>query len=316
MQYSSYATTIQQQHQPSDVQDPSLNLAASNWGPTAPSNVPSQSPTSESKDKGLLDTYTGTGSDGWRETKGNQAGDIRPSASAISHVGIASRAENGPGVTIHQQTNVVAAPSTPLLVKDITEKYVGPRDNEDTPAVSKTIHSFADRLSSPVAAPTTPPTFSGHDDGIEATTSPCTPHNANLKMQTRDPRDVSFDNLSRPAPRIEAAPIVGLVATAGASETTADRTGPTARAKELPYINDPKLLSISNLHSSDAQTARAIDKAVETIPEPWAKYMKALEQLPCMDCGENDGHKRDCHLDSKCFDSAKLLHPALTSFGY
>ncbi|KAL1793727.1 hypothetical protein ACET3X_008709 [Alternaria dauci] len=32
------------------------------------------------------------------------------------------------------------------------------------------------------------------------------------------------------------------------------------------------------------------------MPEPLRTYMKGLEKLPCMDCGEFDGHTWDCHL--------------------
>ncbi|KAH6848455.1 hypothetical protein BKA58DRAFT_348979 [Alternaria rosae] len=67
-------------------------------------------------------------------------------------------------------------------------------------------------------------------------------------------------------------------------------------AKQQPSIKDLRSLSISDSRPLVLKATTVPEKPLKTIPEPWGSYMRGLEQLPCADCGEDDGHLLDCNL--------------------
>ena len=64
-----------------------------------------------------------------------------------------------------------------------------------------------------------------------------------------------------------------------------------------------------NIGSADASGAKEGSRAqaTEAASESLRTYMEGLNNLPCMDCGEYDGHTWDCHLGIECHDRSSSV---------
>jgi hypothetical protein len=178
-------------------------------------------------------------------------------------------------------------------------------EEEEATRVTVNPQILNDEQFSPVAAPTTP---SAVNDDVSITgvpASPCQSHNATPSTPIRQPQEVPFDSpcspsallVSSPEPHGQSTTIEDPRVIAQASHPTTDGQSPIPRVRTPLLEND-----LGSLNISDTNTVRAVEVQDETIPEPWGSYMEGLKELPCMDCGEDNGHQPDCNLGSKCFD--------------
>ncbi|KAI4915408.1 uncharacterized protein J4E92_009362 [Alternaria infectoria] len=187
---------------------------------------------------------------------------------------------------------------------DIYNRHRIPKQRDDIQADGRNTGSSANTGHGQVAAPTTPFAFDDDDTIAGVSTSPHAPHNATPKTPSNAPHRVSFDSRSSPIPLPTSSPahynegarMEEPVAAAGACDTTNNEQTYASRAKQQQSISDLRSPSISDSRPSSTKAAGVTEKPVETIPEPWGSYMKGLEQLPCVDCGEDEGHLLNCNL--------------------
>lgn len=188
--------------------------------------------------------------------------------------------------------------------------HVVPKQGDDDRAGGLTIESIAKKDSRSIATPTTPSTFNDDASMTGVSTSPYAPHYAIPKTPTNQPPDMSFYSRSSPIPLPISSPAhhtEGIndkepIAAAKACGTATNGQTRASRAKQQPSINDLRSLSISDSRPLVLKAMTVPEKPLETIPEPWGSYIKGLEQLPCADCGEDDGHLLDCNLGSRYHD--------------
>ncbi|KAI4912959.1 hypothetical protein J4E85_010934 [Alternaria conjuncta] len=201
----------------------------------------------------------------------------------------------------------IRSPTDGRQDKRFDDTYNGhriPKQRDDIQADGRNTGSSANTGHGQVAAPTTPFAFDDDDSIAGVSTSPHAPHNATPKTPSNAPHRVSFDSRSSPIPLptsspahyTEGARMEEPVAAARACDTTNNGQTYASQAKQRQSISDLRSPSISDSRPSGTKAAGVTEKPVETIPEPWGSYMKGLEQLPCVDCGEDEGHLLDCNL--------------------
>lgn len=216
-----------------------------------------------------------------------------------------------------QHASPVVVPSELPLAGNQVQRHVAAPYNADTTPVSTFSSPAADAQSSFLVGSTAPAAFSPNDSDIDVPISPNKPRNATPTTPPGKSQELFFDSLSSsvapqlssPHPHIEDAPIGEPSAREETAESAPDRPILPGCAIRLSPDNEPSLrqktgtLDIRFLDTDD-KSARAEAKMTETIPEPWCTYMKGLKELPCMDCGEDDGHLWGCHLGSKCYNDS------------
>jgi len=193
--------------------------------------------------------------------------------------------------------------------------YVIPKEGGNDRRDDRNTGSSANKRHKSIAAPTTPSAFDDDDSITGVPTSPRVPHNATPKTPTNEPREVPFDGIASPLPlpvsssadHTECTNIEEPIAAARACDTTNNGQTYASRAKQQQLISDLRSPSMSDSRPSGTKAAGVTEKPVETIPEPWGSYMKGLEQLPCVDCGEDEGHLLDCNLGSKYQNSSSPI---------
>ncbi|KAI4704888.1 hypothetical protein J4E89_009473 [Alternaria sp. Ai002NY15] len=201
----------------------------------------------------------------------------------------------------------VRSPTGGRQDKRFDDTYNGhriPKQRDDIQADGRNTGSSANTGHGQIAAPTTPFAFDDDDSIDGVSTSPHAPHNATSKTPSNAPHRMSFDSRSSPIPLptsspahyTEGARMEEPIAAAGARDTTNNGQTYASRAKQQQSISDLRPPSISDSSPSGTKAAGVTEKPVETIPEPWGSYMKGLEQLPCVDCGEDEGHLLNCNL--------------------
>ncbi|KAI4653134.1 uncharacterized protein J4E79_008647 [Alternaria viburni] len=166
--------------------------------------------------------------------------------------------------------------------------------------------SSANKGHKPIAAPTTPSAFDDDDSIPGVSISPHAPHNASSKTPTMGSQEVSSEDrysplqlpASSPAHHTEGTNIEEPIAAVGSCNTATNGQAYASRGRQQPSISDLRSLSTSDVSTLGTKAVAVAEKPVETISEPWGSYMKGLEQLPCVDCGEDEGHQLDCNLGS------------------
>ncbi|KAG9195852.1 hypothetical protein G6011_00973 [Alternaria panax] len=150
----------------------------------------------------------------------------------------------------------------------------------------------------------------GHTNPVVTPSAPI--ENAgDIRAPTSPPRksyEATLDSMSRsvlapldsPPARIEVVPIRESFSTDGNSLETPDKLA-LARGKGVEWFDDSRPqqeLERLNIQLPDADNTkqRARAQAIKAMSEPLRTYMEGLENLPCMDCGEEDNHLWDCHL--------------------
>jgi len=210
----------------------------------------------------------------------------------------------------------IRSPTSGRQDQHFEKTYTGreiPKPGADDRAGGLITDSTANKGHRRIATPTTPSAFDDDDSITGVSTSPRVPYNATSKTPTNEPQEVPFNGIGNPLPlplptsssahHTKCINIEKPIAAAGACDTPTNGQTYASRAKQQPSISDLRSPSISGSRPSGTKAAGVTEKPVETIPEPWGSYMKGLEQLPCVDCGEDEGHLPDCNLGSKCHNS-------------
>ncbi|KAI4681347.1 uncharacterized protein J4E84_007583 [Alternaria hordeiaustralica] len=182
--------------------------------------------------------------------------------------------------------------------------YVALRGGGNDRRDGRNAGSSANKGHKPIAAPTTPSAFDDDDSIPGVSISPHAPHNASSKTPTMGSQEVSSEDrysplqlpASSPAHHTEGTNIEEPIAAVGSCNTATNGQAYASRGRQQPSISDLRSLSTSDVSTLGTKAVAVAEKPVETISEPWGSYMKGLEQLPCVDCGEDEGHQLDCNL--------------------
>ncbi|RYO15457.1 hypothetical protein AA0111_g11692 [Alternaria arborescens] len=269
---------------------PSIPRAALEWG-----LQPSTSPTSSTLDQGITQHN-------WVHPSSRN-----PKAIATSNTLYRSPyAVSGtqPGHTIP----VVAALKLPL---EINKNAALPCNAATTSVTTaNTVDTApAKSFSSPVAVTAEPPATAESACDSQVLTSPDTSHHVFPTILSRRLHAPFLDSMGSPIPPQSGSPPSRTgVAQLGESFTLEDTLmEPPDRPasvdnehRQLPE-NKPspqQELGQLNIGSPDVCGAEEVSRAqaTEAVSESLRTYMEDLNNLPCVDCGEYDGHTWDCHL--------------------
>lgn len=298
---SSLASTSISPAPSADRYVPSIPRAALEWG-----LQPSTSPTSSALDQGITQHN-------WVHPSSRN-----PKAIATSNTLYRSpHAVSGtqPGHTIP----VVAALKLPL---EINKNAALPCSAATTSVTTaNTVDTApAKSFSSPVAVTAEPPATAESACDSQVLTSPDTSHHVFPTILSRRLHAPFLDSMGSPIPpQSGSPPSRNGVAQLGESFTPEDTLiEPPDRPasvdnehRQLPE-NKPSLqqeLGQLNIGSPDVCGAEEVSRAqaTEAVSESLRTYMEDLNNLPCMDCGEYDGHTWDCHLGSECHDCSSSI---------
>ncbi|RYN46784.1 hypothetical protein AA0118_g12401 [Alternaria tenuissima] len=266
---------------------PSIPRAALEWG-----LQPSTSPTSSTLDQGIT-----------------QHNWVHPSSRNLKAITTSNTLYRSPYAVSGTQPGhtipVVAAPKLPL---EINKNAALPCDAATT-SITTANPAPAKSFSSLVAVTAEPSAPAENACDSQVPTSPDTPHHVFLTTPSRRLHAPFLDSMGSPIPPQPGSPPSHTgVAQLGESfipEDTLiespDRPDSADNEHRLLPENKPspqQELGQLNMGSPDVCGAKEESRAqaTEVDSESLRTYMESLNNLPCMDCGEYDGHTWDCHL--------------------
>ncbi|KAF7672676.1 hypothetical protein GT037_009177 [Alternaria burnsii] len=266
---------------------PSIPRAALEWG-----LQPSTSPTSSTLEQGITQHN-------WVHSSSRNLKAIATSNTLYQSPYAVSGTQ--PGYTFP----VVAAPRLPPELNKNAASPCGATTTSVTTANPAPAKSF----SSPVAVTTEPSATTENAGDSQVQTSPDNPHNVLPTTPSRRLHAPFLNSMrSSISPQPGSPPSRTRVVQLGESFATEDSLKeppdrPASIENEHGQLSENKPssqleLDQLNMVSPDVCGAKEESRAqaTEADSESLRTYMEVLNNLPCMDCGEYDGHTWDCHL--------------------